>query len=291
MRVRHVCAILLAASGLWAGLAGNADAQSVIGSAIHVDNRVEGELGQSKQTIAVASSVRQNERIITYLDSSASFELADKTTLSVGAGSEIVLDQLVYNPNRGTREVVMSAVSGAFRFVTGVAGEGDYKVLTPVAAIGIRGTDFDVYTTASATLVLAREGVPFACPLWMQDDLDPENGGCCTLSAGDGPVYGIVTRRSRGCVGPRSWNGTNPGYLLRQFVSNERQGRSGSEGGGGATVDRDRDAKTIDSSPRRPRFDRLRYRSRTVIAWPGGPFGSQLRSCRDLRDVASQGEP
>ncbi|NND49668.1 MAG: hypothetical protein HKN60_05390, partial [Rhizobiales bacterium] len=179
-------------------------AQSDIGGAVRVENRVEGQLNGDPEEIIVNSPVFQNERIKTYADSGATFKLIDETTLSLGAASEIVLDRFVFDPDSSTGDMVFNAVQGAFRFVSGVAKNNSYRILTSVAAIGIRGTDFDVYVTRDATLVLGRQGAPFACPRRLKNELDPENFSCCDLDTGQAgtPLYGIITRRSRNCFGP-----------------------------------------------------------------------------------------
>jgi hypothetical protein len=214
---------------------GAAIAQTGIGSAVLVDNRVEGQLDGAPEKITVDAPVFQNQRITTYAESRVGMELADGTTLALGPNSEIVLDRFVYDPGSGAGDIILNAVKGSFRFVTGLAQPGSYKVVTDVAAIGIRGTDFDVYSVVGGTLVLARAGLPFACPRRLENDLDPRHGSCCLLDADEAgaPLYGIVTRRGRRCIGPLEWTGTNPGLLLRRHVSAERrrEHHDGSENG------------------------------------------------------------
>ena len=225
IRLVATCSIVL----LWAGAAA---AQTGIGDAVRVENRVEGQLDGAPEEKVINSPVYQNERIKTYADSGATFELIDETTLSLGAASEIVLDRFVFDPDKSAGEMVFNAVRGAFRFVSGVAESTSYKILTPVAAIGIRGTDFDVYTTRRATLVLGRQGVPFVCPRRLQNEMDPGNFACCELNTGEagGALYGIITNRGRSCYGPIPWTGTNPGVLLERYVEREERDFDDDEG-------------------------------------------------------------
>ena len=201
-------------------------AQTDIGAAVRVENRVEGQLGDDKVTKTVQSRIFQNETLRTYPDSAATFELADGTKMSLGSGSEIVLDRFVYDPDTSSGDIVLSAVKGAFRFVSGSAKDNSYRFLTSVAAVGIRGTDFDLYSTSLITLVLSRYGAPYACPRRLQNDLGTNNVACCNLDVGEGgtPVYGIITRRNRYCSGPHTWTGTNPYELMKRALAREDPG-------------------------------------------------------------------
>lgn len=70
----------------------------------------------------------------------------DGTTLTLGPNADVVIDEFVYNPNGGKNSAALRVTAGAARFVAGaleqVGGTEAIKVSTPVATIGIRGTDF-----------------------------------------------------------------------------------------------------------------------------------------------------
>ena len=71
---------------------------------------------------------------------------SDGTTLTLGPNADVVIDEFVYSPNGGKNNAALRVTSGAARFVAGaiekVGGTEAIKVSTPVATIGIRGTDF-----------------------------------------------------------------------------------------------------------------------------------------------------
>jgi hypothetical protein len=73
---------------------------------------------------------------------------SDATKLTLGPSAEVVVDEFVYNPNGGTNNAVMRVTAGAMRLVAGAietaGGPQAVTVTTPVATIGIRGTDFFV---------------------------------------------------------------------------------------------------------------------------------------------------
>lgn len=115
-------------------------AESQIGVAAVVQNDVQGILGANTRALSVGSGVFSNERIRTGDSSTAQLLLLDKTTLTVGPKAELLLDRFAYNPNRGSGEVVLNSVRGAFQFVTGSQDPRKYTIKTPAATLGIRGT-------------------------------------------------------------------------------------------------------------------------------------------------------
>ena len=68
----------------------------------------------------------------------------DKTNLTVGPTSEVLLDKFVYDPAGANGKVVMQMTRGAFRFVTGTQDHRAYAVNTPYGSLGVRGTVVEV---------------------------------------------------------------------------------------------------------------------------------------------------
>ena len=69
----------------------------------------------------------------------------DDTVLTLGEHAGVRIDRHVYDPDQGVGETVLQATKGAFRFATGKIKELKDKkiaVSTPVADIGVRGTEF-----------------------------------------------------------------------------------------------------------------------------------------------------
>ena len=86
----------------------------------------------------------------------SSFE--DQTKLEIGALSEVVLDRFVYDPNRSDSEVAVSIAKGIARFTTGVLRHESYKINTPTATIGVRGTILDLRSDERGTWVYVEDG-------------------------------------------------------------------------------------------------------------------------------------
>ena len=81
------------------------------------------------------------ERIETVENGSIKINFLDKTDLYLGSKSDLIIDAYVYDPASAKESMVIKATSGAFRFVTGNISKAAVKIQTPVAVIGIRGTD------------------------------------------------------------------------------------------------------------------------------------------------------
>jgi hypothetical protein len=74
------------------------------------------------------------------LELGAKLIFIDKSTLSIGPNSDIVIDEFIYDPNRGAGRMAVSMAKGVLRFVGGnISHAGGATVKTPIATIGIRG--------------------------------------------------------------------------------------------------------------------------------------------------------
>jgi hypothetical protein len=147
--------LVFAMSALAFSGASIAHANSKVGVASAVKNQVQ---GSGSRTLAVGSEVFANERIKTGDASTAQLMFLDKTVLSMGPKAELMLDKYVYNPNKGSGQVVVNAVQGGMRFVTGAQNPTNYAIKTPVATIGIRGTVVDLQVTKLETFIGVLEG-------------------------------------------------------------------------------------------------------------------------------------
>lgn len=89
----------------------------------------------------------QNSRLVALLDDQSSFTL--------GAQSKIRLDKSAYDAAKGLRDTSLDLLAGKARFVVKKmeqAGGDNFKVVTPVATCGVRGSDFVVALTPEAVI-------------------------------------------------------------------------------------------------------------------------------------------
>ena len=126
----------------------HASAQGKIGTATRVVNQVTAD----KLPIVSGDGVLQNQTIEVAPQSLVELKLNDDTIMALGAGASLVLDELIYDPAKPSRNsVAVSLVKGAFQFITGTSEKHSYKITTPSASLGIRGTVFDVYIAPDGT--------------------------------------------------------------------------------------------------------------------------------------------
>ena len=93
-------------------------------------------------------SIYNHETIKTGKESKVQIRFIDNALLALKAESELNIKAYVYSvTNEEDNQVLMELVTGGFRTLTGKIGKGNkaaYKVETPVASIGIRGTLYDI---------------------------------------------------------------------------------------------------------------------------------------------------
>ena len=92
----------------------------------------------------VNAPVNMNDAVVTGL-SSLQIRFQDNTTASVTENSRFVIDDFVYDPNRGAGRLNVRVSMGTVRYVSGQIARNNQQsvqVNTPTAVIGVRGTDF-----------------------------------------------------------------------------------------------------------------------------------------------------
>ena len=107
----------------------------------------------------------RDEVVRTGLDSAARLVMADSTNLSLGPNATITLDRTVFNDEHSYRDIAIRLTTGAFRFVTGHSEKAAYKITTPLATIGVRGTILDILSQRGKTTVVLQEGASRVCTL------------------------------------------------------------------------------------------------------------------------------
>ena len=104
----------------------------------------EGVIRQLKRR----DSIYNHEVIKTGKESKVQIRFIDNALLALKAESELNIKAYIYSAtDEKDNQVLMELVAGGFRTLTGKIGKGNkaaYKIDTPVASIGIRGTLYDV---------------------------------------------------------------------------------------------------------------------------------------------------
>ncbi len=156
---------------------------TTIGEATETRNTVTGQLGSIARQISVGTDVSADETLRTGDKSSASLRFLDDSTLNIGEASIVVLDQFVYDPNRGSQDAVFNLTKGAMRFVSGGRRTRNATVGTPVGIIGIRGTDMLIICKPGPECATVMgSGRARVCPVPEGTPIGPELRRACLRS-------------------------------------------------------------------------------------------------------------
>ncbi len=110
---------------------------------------------QEKQALAKQDEVFADERVETVAGGALRIQFLDQTDLRLGSDSELVLDQFVYDPAAGTEKLTVELGHGVFRLITGHMAPDKIEIITPVAIVGVRGTDIILQVLAIGSIVIA----------------------------------------------------------------------------------------------------------------------------------------
>jgi hypothetical protein len=119
-------------------------ADEQIGSVTRLQGVATWRSGNSDEMLSVGAPVFTNQKVATGEESRLQLTFDDGTDLTLGEHASMVLDSFVYDPGQGSGEMKLALV-GAFRFVSGQVSKqpnAQVAVATPIATIGIRGTEF-----------------------------------------------------------------------------------------------------------------------------------------------------
>ena len=136
--------IVIAALLLGAVAGSQAAAQEAIGVVSRIQGEASGTRGGATRALGLNASVFLNEAVSTAEATRLEITFADNTRLTLGERAKLTLDAYVFDRPAGSGTIKLGVV-GAFRFVSGQVSKlrtAAVDITTPVAAIGIRGTDF-----------------------------------------------------------------------------------------------------------------------------------------------------
>lgn len=124
-----------------------AQAEDAIGQVKTVDGTVTAIHNGAEAALTVGSEIYQNATLKTGADGAVGVTFIDNTTLSMGESSEMLIDEMIFDPAAGDMSFSAKLTEGTFAFVSGQIAKlspEDVSITSPVATIGIRGTRFVV---------------------------------------------------------------------------------------------------------------------------------------------------
>jgi hypothetical protein len=161
-----------------------------VGVVERVQQRAEAVYAGQSRTLASTSSVFYQDLLRTGRGSRLKAMLADGSAITMGENAELAIDAFVYDPE-GPTEITLNALKGALLFISDKLRGGDDRsvhVRTPVAILGVRGTEFWVGPIDGATGVLVITG----------EVVVGSDSGVVTLGPGEGTMI-----KADGTLSPR----------------------------------------------------------------------------------------
>lgn len=114
--------------------------------------------GAAEIPAKVNDALVTDETLRTEEDSTISVRFVDGSELSVEAGSELVLSDYVFDEQTTASSGVIQLDNGLFHYNSNGKDDSKIALQTPVATIGIRGTEFLVTVAEDATVVDVVDG-------------------------------------------------------------------------------------------------------------------------------------
>lgn len=186
-------ALLVLIIGLSWALQARAAAPSAVGEVIFTigESRMRG-VG-AEVPAAVGAKVLVGQTVLTGPNGHVHIRFVDHAFVSVRPNSELRVEDYAFDAQKPEASRVRFVLSGGTaRLISGRAGQSakqNFRVNTPVSAIGIRGTDFVVNTTSELTRVAVYQGAVAVSPF---------SSSC--LAASLGPCSGAMAKDLAGSL-------------------------------------------------------------------------------------------
>ncbi len=143
-------------------------AASVIAEVTVVIGKARMQQDGQWRTVKAGDRIAEAARIETEADGYVYIKTADQGFISLRPNSALSFESYRYDPqNPSATNIKLVLHKGVMRSVSGVGAQNardKFRLNTPVAAIGIRGTDFSTFTDDKTTLVSVRSGGVVAAP-------------------------------------------------------------------------------------------------------------------------------
>lgn len=140
---------------------------------------------QTRQAIQVGTAIRISDQISTEANGHVHIRFIDDALVSVRPGSQLQIERYDYNSQRPElSSVKFNLVEGRTRAISGKAAKAArerFRLNAPIAAIGVRGTDFVVSATSQMVRARVNEGIIVLAPF--SSECTADSFGPCESNA------------------------------------------------------------------------------------------------------------
>jgi hypothetical protein len=136
--------IFIAVTLVWCVAANQSAAQEAIGTVSRLQGEASGTRNGATRALGLSSSVFLNDIVSTADTARLEVTFTDNTRLTLGERAKLTLDTYVFD-SAARSGMIKFGVVGAFRFISGQVSKlasSEVSMTTPVAIVGIRGTEF-----------------------------------------------------------------------------------------------------------------------------------------------------
>ena len=141
--------------------------------------------GNGRKAVAPGTEIRATDRILTEANGHVHIRFVDHALVSVRPDSRLEIVQYDYNADKPEQSTIkLNLEEGITRSISGhgaSSARDRFRLNTPIAAIGVRGTDFVVSATPRAVRALVNEGVIVMAPF--SSDCSADSFGPCLINA------------------------------------------------------------------------------------------------------------
>lgn len=139
----------------------------------------------SRQLLRAGSVIKVSDKIMTESNGHVHIRFVDDAFVSVRPDSLLEIQRYDFNSqNPADSSIKLNLIEGITRAISGEgahAARERFRLNTPIAAIGVRGTDFVVSASAGSVRALVNEGVIVMAPF--SSDCLVDNFGPCSVNA------------------------------------------------------------------------------------------------------------
>ncbi|MDQ7250846.1 FecR family protein [Dongia sedimenti] len=115
----------------------------VIGNATQLKPEAGARLQGKARDLAVGAELHRDEQVWTAPGGRVDIKFVDGSSVTLGENARLVLDEFVLPEGGGAGSQVLRSITGALRFVGGaVDRSGSTRIVTPIATMTVRGTEF-----------------------------------------------------------------------------------------------------------------------------------------------------
>lgn len=168
MQIYHLLLMLLLSVSTLVGMPGyGAEEAQPVGRVVWVKGSFKAiSVTTNERVLEKASVIYLHDTLLTGSDSQAQIVFTDNTLMTFKPKTKFSIDNYSFDAQKKKGSVgkyVMNLIEGGFRTITGLIAKRDpqsYQVNTPVATIGVRGTDYAAYVHGGELFIGYYKGKP-----------------------------------------------------------------------------------------------------------------------------------